>query len=69
MIVRAQGVLNVNTFQVDVDGVCKPWKDFPPKDKVALYGIHHFHVTPDGSHYLSVESHMYSTLFGVDVLK
>jgi eukaryotic-like serine/threonine-protein kinase len=70
VIVRAPGELTVNTFQVDVDnGTRKTWKDFLPKDKVGLHGIYQFHVTPDGSHYLSVESHMYSALFVVQGLK
>jgi len=66
VIVRGPGALSVNTFQVDVEsGARKPWKQFLPKDKVGLHGIYKFHVTPDGSHYMAVESHMYSTLFVV----
>ena len=70
VIVRAPGPLTVQTYQVNVDtGARKAWKDFPPKDKVGLQGIYQFHVTPDAGHYLSVESHKYSTLFVVKDLK
>ena len=70
VIVRAPGPLTVKTYQVNVDSNARqPWKDFPPKDKVGLQGIYQFHVTPDASHYLSVESHRYSTLFVVEGLK
>jgi hypothetical protein len=70
VVVRGPGELSVNTFDVDVDsGMRKPWKQFLPKDKVGLRGIYSFHITPDGGHYLAVESHMYSTLFVVRGVK
>ncbi len=70
VVVRGAAVLTVNTFQVDVDsGARKASKEILPKDRVGLHGIYNFHVTPDGSHYLSVESHMNSTLFVVQGLK
>jgi serine/threonine protein kinase len=70
IVVRTPGVLTVNTVQIDVEsGARKPWKEFPPKDKVGLRGIFSFHITPDGSRYLSGESHIDSTLFVTHELK
>jgi serine/threonine protein kinase/Tol biopolymer transport system component len=70
LIVREKGETAVSTYQLDLEsGVKKPWKRFLPNDKVGLISTREFQVTPDGSHYLMVYWHMYSTLFVVKGLK
>ena len=60
----------VTTYQLDLQtGAKKPWKSFAPKDKVGMQGIYNFQITPDGSHSLIVEEHVYSSLFVVNGLK
>jgi hypothetical protein len=70
VIIREKGKTAVNTYLLDLDtGAKKPWKAFTPRDKVGLLGIYSVQVTPDGSHYLLVEHHTYSSLFVVQGLK
>jgi eukaryotic-like serine/threonine-protein kinase len=70
LIVREVGEAVVSTYQLDLEtGTKKPWKRFVPSDKVGLIVTQKFQVTPDGSHYLMSDWHMYSTLFVVKGLK
>lgn len=70
LIVREAGEKTVHTYQLDLlSGDRKPWRSFPPKDKVGMLGIYNFQITPDGAHYLLVEEHIYSSLFVVSGLR
>ncbi|MCU1285171.1 MAG: serine/threonine protein kinase [Acidobacteriales bacterium] len=71
LIIRKKSeTTTVDTYLLDLDtGAKKPWKTFTPKDKVGLLGIYNVQVTPDGAHYLLVESHAFSSLFVVKGLK
>jgi hypothetical protein len=64
------GEKTVTTYQLDLQsGAKNPWKSFPPKDKIGLQGIYNFQITRDGAHYLTVEDHIFSSLFVVTGLK
>jgi hypothetical protein len=64
------GTFPITTYQFDIDtGIKKPWKQFPPADKVGLLVVNGFRVTPDAKHYLRGDLHVLSTLFVVSGLK
>jgi Tol biopolymer transport system component len=70
VIVREKGKFTVSTYLLDLQtGAKKPWKTFAPKDKIGLLGVYNVQVTPDASHYLVVENHVFSSLFVVKGLK